>query len=180
MATSKDELEQQLNAANAKLAAQIPDKPEIKRPYNRSEIEAFAKEGHVVGKADQQLVTGHNIADLQKWDLVRCEMKIRLATVPEINKEWTIPVSITPLKVERPNLRGNDKTFQNMNKQVDFRYRREDMLFYYLPSGSYEFSKTYEAGYWIEVLEKGRAGETKHVRLDVKDIPRVTGTPKGN
>lgn len=170
-----DALLDQLNEANAKLAAQVPDKPVKVQPYSRAEIAEFGKYGHLVGKADQPLVLGHNEEDLQAWELVKCEMQIRLSNIPEINKEWAIPVSLTPLKVEKPNMRGNDKTFQTMNKQVDFRYRREDALFLYLPKGYLEMSKKYECHYWIEMQDKGKVSETAHVRLDVIGYPRITG-----
>ena len=169
------ELEDKLNEANAKLAATVPDKPIKPQPYSRSEIADFKKDGHLVGKADQPLVLGHNEEDLQCWELVKCEMRTMLQTIPEVGKEWAVPVSITPTRIEKPNMRGNDKTFQAMNNQIDFRYRREDALFYYLPKGYLEMSKTYDCSYWVEIQNRGRVDETRHVRLDVIGFPRITG-----
>lgn len=173
-----EELEAELNEANAKLAATVPEKPAIDKPYTREEIEAHAKTGTVIGNPRQKLVTGHNEADLQEWEMWKCELKLRGSmTLPEINQNWATPAEIIPTKLEKPAMKANNKTFQTINKQINFRELREGQIFYYFPKGTIEPSKKYPCSYWVEVINKGRADEQRLVRIDVIGNDRVTGKP---
>jgi len=174
----QQELEDKLNEANAKLAATVPDKPSIDKPYTKTEIDEHATTGTVIGNPRQKLVTGHNEADLQEWEMWKCELKLRGAMVlPETGQSWSTPAEIIPTKLEKPSMRANDKTFQTMNKQINFRELREGQIFYYFPKGTIEPSKKYQCGYWVEVLNKGRADEQRLVHIDVIGNDRVTGKP---
>ncbi len=177
---SPDELLDQLNEANAKIAALTPEqqkKPD--KPYTSDEIAAHKADGHVIGMPSQKLVQGHGDSDLQIWDFVLCQLDlIDGVLIPEIHQgPVSAPESITPLKVEKTNT-GNDKTFQKMNNLTNWRWRgANNQIFLYLPKGEYELGKKMEASYWIETTNAGRQGQKKHDRLLIKASPRATGAP---
>src|ERR1700677_954844 len=106
-----EQLQAELNEANSKIVALTPEVAEKKKPYTAAEIAAHTKSGHVIGLPHQKLSLGHDEADLQKWDMWVCELKLKLKMIPELGKERAVPDTITPLRIVKNTQVGNDRTF---------------------------------------------------------------------
>lgn len=165
-----------LNAQAALLDAAEKKLPP--KPYTSEEMAEHKAAGHVIGMPTQKLSTGHNAEDLQKWDLWKVQLKVRGPVfIPEIDQKWAVPHEITPMKIERPGLSGNDISFQKMNCQFDFRNMRteNDDWLIYLPSGMLEAGKTYKCDYWIKTVDAGKVSETKLCLIDIIGYDRIIG-----
>ncbi len=174
-----EQLEQELLEAKAQLSDAKPDIVVKAKPYTKDEIADLHKGGHHIGVPGQKLSEGHDTADLQKWDLWQCELALKdIGKLPETGEPWSVPEMITPMKIATKGKSGNDKSFQWENKQIDFRQRgANNQIFYNFPEGSVEAGKKYECHYWVE-LTRGIGGkDNKHVRMVVKELPRMTGAP---
>ncbi len=177
------ELQQELLEAKAQIADLKPEVAPKKKDYSKSEIDAFKKEGHIIGNKSQKLSEGHDEEDLQKWDMWLVELDLAdVGKLPEIGEAWSIPISLIALKKEKSGKVGNDKNFQEQNKSVNFRERGANkQLFMNFPQNTVEAGKKYDCHYWVETTGIG-INNKKNVHLLVKEFPQVTGasTDKSN
>lgn len=172
------ELQQELLEAKAQLADLKPDVAPKAKPYTRDEVKDLQSKGHIIGAPNQKLTEGHDPEDLQVWDLWLCTMELKNIHIPEIGQNWSVPVSITPMKVERPGKMGNDKTFQWENKAINFRERSKDkQIFFNFPKGSVISGTTYDCTYWPETNGRGDNEKTL-IHALVKHCPKATGAPE--
>lgn len=177
-----EQVQQELLETKAKLNDAKPDIAPKAKPYTKAEIAAHEKNGHVIGNPAQKLTEGHDPEDLKEWEQWECEVTLRMVgKIPETGHEHSIPEFFTLLKPHHKGLRANDKVFQTINKQTDFRYAGVGKpILYYVPAGEMKPGQKYDAHYSIEET-RGQGGTVKHVRLFLADCTRITGiTKKGN
>lgn len=131
---------------------------------------------HVIGKPGQAVTEGHNTDDLQPWDKV--EIELRLRTENRNGRDVGVPYECYVIKVLREKIKGPDKSFQDMNKSSDFRLSsRPNYHIYHVPHGTMQVGKTYECFLWQE--EVGRGVNAKMFdRIGFKGIERATGVKK--
>jgi hypothetical protein len=176
-----EQLQAELNEANAKLVNALPDPVAKPKPYTKAEIAAHEKNGHMIGNPNQKLSEGHNPEDLKEWEQWECEVTLKdIGKIPETSQEHAVPESITPLKPQKIGLTGNNKTFQAMNKQIDFRHAGVGRnILYYLPKGALKAAQKYPAHYGIEVVTEPGGKTSKQVRMYVEACHEITGVTKG-
>lgn len=109
---------------------------------------------NVIGNKNQKLSEGHDESGLQKWE--KWEIELRLKPVMRDGKETGVPYEFYAVKLVRPNIVGDNKTFQQINKQVDYRLTsRPNYHVYHFPAGSVEAGKTYACSTYFETVGKG-------------------------
>jgi hypothetical protein len=174
-----EQLERELLEAKAKIGDLSPGVVAKKKPYTKEEIKELEGKGHLIGAPHQKLSEGHDEEDLKPWDLCIVEILLKdIGKLPETGKEWSVPASMTVLKIEKTGMKASDQTFQWRNKQVDFRYpASEHRYIMHLPTGMFKPSVKYPCHYWVEEI-KHAAGVQKEVRMLVVDYPIVTGAPE--
>lgn len=175
---SVENLKQELLETKAKLADNIAIPEPKKKAYSRIDISELEKAGHIIGKPDQKLSEGHDPEDLQKWDMWLCALELKdIGRLPETGEAWSVPHEITPMKIENAGKSGNDKSFQWENNAVNFRERGANkQILYNFPANTVEAGKKYPCHYFV--VKEGRGADVKtHVRLVIKDFPKVTNAP---
>jgi hypothetical protein len=172
-----EQLQQELIDTQKELLETRPAAKPVAKPYTRDEVKELQSKGHIIGVTTQKLTEGHDGEDLQVWDLWLCTMELKNVHIAEIGQNWSVPVSITPMKIERPGKMGNDKTFQWENKAINFRERSKDkQIFFNFPKGAVVSGTTYDCTYWPETTGRGDNEKTL-IHALVKECPRATGAP---
>ena len=176
--TKIDDLKQEIIDLQKKVIGAAPEVKAPVKPYTQAEIAEHQKKGHIIGVAGQRLSEGHDEADLQKWDMVLCELGLKTVLIAEVGEKWSVPSYIIPMKIERGGKVGNDKAFQWENNRVNFRERGADnRIFFHLPAGALKIGQRYDCGYWAEINPKD-PDATPGIHLLINECPRATGAPK--
>lgn len=131
--------------------------------------------GDIIGKVGQKLSEGHDPESIQKWDKVEFELKLQ--NIERNGRDVGMPYEAQCLRVLSTGHSGADRSFQEQNKQKDFRLiANPNNHVYFVPAGSMVPGQKYESGTWFETV--GRPPQQRSIeRLLIKGNERMTGAP---